>query len=61
MEFLEMVRNESKYAGILAIAVTAHALKGDRKRFLDLGFDDYLSKPFVLEDLKEVLDKHTSD
>ncbi len=61
MEFLEMVRNESKYAGILAIAVTAHALKGDRKRFLDLGFDDYLSKPFILEDLKEVLDKHTSD
>ncbi len=61
MEFLEMVRMESKYDDIVAIAVTAHALKGDRKRFLELGFDDYLSKPFVLEDLKEVLDKHNSD
>ncbi|MFC1550834.1 ATP-binding protein [Candidatus Neomarinimicrobiota bacterium] len=61
IEFLEMVRNESKYAGILAIAVTAHALKGDRKRFLDLGFDDYLSKPFILEDLKDILDKHSTE
>ena len=28
------------------IAVTANALEGDEQRFLDLGFDDYLSKPF---------------
>ena len=28
------------------IAVTANALEGDQQRFLDLGFDDYLAKPF---------------
>jgi CheY-like chemotaxis protein/HPt (histidine-containing phosphotransfer) domain-containing protein len=39
------------------IAMTAHALKGDRERCLEAGMDDYIAKPIKLESIKEVLDK----
>ena len=43
------------------VAVTAHAMAGDRDRFLAAGMDQYVSKPFRVEDLhlaiKLALDK----
>ena len=41
------------------IAVTANALEGDEQRFLDLGFDAYLSKPFRQGQLQQILLAHT--
>jgi hypothetical protein len=37
------------------IALTAHAMKGDRERFISAGMDDYLAKPVEMESLIEVL------
>ncbi len=37
------------------VALTANALEGDRDRLLAIGMDDYVSKPFRLEDLRAVL------
>ncbi len=37
------------------IALTAHAMEGDREKFLEQGFDGYLSKPVRKIDLLEVV------
>ena len=38
------------------VAMTAHALKGDRERFLNNGFDGYLAKPVSYKAVLEVLE-----
>jgi len=40
------------------VALTANTLKGDKERFLEKGFDDYLPKPFDEKDLDRVLHKY---
>ena len=37
------------------VAMTAHAMLGDREAFLDGGMDDYISKPIELDDIKATL------
>lgn len=43
----------------LIIAMTANALPEDRKKCLESGMDDYISKPLNLEELKKLLEKHS--
>jgi CheY-like chemotaxis protein len=40
------------------VAVTANALVGDEERFLSIGFNGYLSKPFRQSQLVHMLSKH---
>lgn len=40
------------------VALTANAVAGSRKEYLKEGFDDYLSKPIVVEKLEQMLQKY---
>ncbi len=37
------------------VALTAHTMKGDREKYLAMGFDDYISKPFSEGELIAIL------
>jgi CheY-like chemotaxis protein len=42
------------------IALTAHAMTGDRERCLKAGMNDHLAKPFALAELRAALDRWTT-
>lgn len=60
-QMLNEIRANPQLANMVVIALTAHAMEGDRERVLDAGFDGYIAKPFRLNSfinsIMECLDK----
>jgi CheY-like chemotaxis protein len=58
LEAAAAIREKEKETGshIPIIAMTAHAMKEDRRRCLEAGMDDYIPKPFEFKQLFEVIE-----
>ncbi|MBU2584351.1 MAG: response regulator, partial [Bacteroidetes bacterium] len=56
-EAFKVIRQNNAYDDIPIIAMTAHAMLGDRDHFMSVGFDEYVSKPFTVDQLTELLFK----
>ena len=57
LEATRRIRQDSRFASVPVVALTAHALQEERDKCTDAGMDDYLSKPFRPEDLKALVEK----
>jgi PAS domain S-box-containing protein len=59
IEAMRQIRNKEENTGerLPVIALTAHAIQGDRERFMSLGMDEYIAKPIQIEELYEKLEE----
>ena len=60
-EATRQIRNQPKFKDLPIIAMTAHALKGDRERCVSAGMNDHVAKPIDPETLFATLTKWIGD
>ena len=61
IEVMERIRKINGYHNIPIIAATAFAMLGDREKFLSIGFNHYISKPYLKTQLIKLLKECLSD
>ncbi|MDZ7631710.1 MAG: response regulator [Gemmatimonadaceae bacterium] len=62
MDVVREIRADAALRHLPVVALTAHAMSGDRERFLHAGFDAYVAKPIIdesdlLETISALLDR----
>ncbi|NJM71313.1 MAG: response regulator [Scytonema sp. RU_4_4] len=58
IDIVRSLKQEPLTSHIAAIAVTALASAEDRERILSAGFNDYISKPYMIEDLETLVRRY---
>ncbi len=56
LDLLHLLRKMPHHADTPALALTAYAMPGDRERFTESGFNNYLSKPFTRKNLMNAIE-----
>ena len=62
LEATRLLRQREKAGArsVPIVAMTAHAMQGDREKCLEAGMDAYVSKPIRPEELFEIIDQVAS-
>ena len=58
VEVLHEIRSLEKFSNIPVIASTAYTMKGDKEKLLAEGFDDYISKPYTMDEINIKIKEH---
>lgn len=58
IETLHTIKERKLCEGVPIVMLTANAIKGDKERYLQEGFNDFLSKPIIPEKLDRVILRH---
>jgi CheY-like chemotaxis protein len=48
---------DSAHAGLRVLALTAHAMRGDRERAMEAGFDGYITKPIDIRSFPQEVEQ----
>lgn len=60
LELARRLRSDARFAGLLIVAVTASAMKGDEERALEAGCDGYITKPIDTRTLPKLVASYLS-
>jgi len=55
VEICKQLRKIEKFKNVPMIAVTSFAMKGDKERILNAGFNEYISKPIRVQKFRELV------
>jgi len=58
IEVTRIIKSKPAYKNVPVIALTAYAMKGDRERLINKGFDEYISKPIDVPQFMEIIEKY---